>query len=198
MSLGLLWFVFFFQAEDGIRDYKVTGVQTCALPIYCEVLSLSSSACTPVPPLDRSPAIAKGLVHRHLVWLIVNAWLGRSPIAIVCATSGFAHVPAPDSLVCAASTCAPRNVSASARKRVRISSSLGVLELEGVVRISTCGRSRDAAEDTSRGASRARIARGAVMALGAAIHFASYPANSPRWYTFPLYSWSRWMPILEV
>src|SRR5256885_8767025 len=27
-------FVFFFQAEDGIRDYKVTGVQTCALPIY--------------------------------------------------------------------------------------------------------------------------------------------------------------------
>src|SRR2546426_5128654 len=28
-----LLLVFFFQAEDGIRDYKVTGVQTCALPI---------------------------------------------------------------------------------------------------------------------------------------------------------------------
>src|SRR5256885_16022411 len=27
-------FIFFFQAEDGIRDYKVTGVQTCALPIW--------------------------------------------------------------------------------------------------------------------------------------------------------------------
>src|ERR1039457_2285539 len=27
-------FYFFFQAEDGIRDYKVTGVQTCALPIW--------------------------------------------------------------------------------------------------------------------------------------------------------------------
>src|SRR5256885_8568748 len=26
-------FFLFFQAEDGIRDYKVTGVQTCALPI---------------------------------------------------------------------------------------------------------------------------------------------------------------------
>src|SRR5256885_6636443 len=26
--------LFFFQAEDGIRDYKVTGVQTCALPIW--------------------------------------------------------------------------------------------------------------------------------------------------------------------
>src|SRR5205809_5147213 len=25
---------FFFQAEDGIRDVAVTGVQTCALPIY--------------------------------------------------------------------------------------------------------------------------------------------------------------------
>src|SRR2546426_12016124 len=31
-SMVLLVF-FFFQAEDGIRDYKVTGVQTCALPI---------------------------------------------------------------------------------------------------------------------------------------------------------------------
>src|SRR4051794_41978250 len=26
--------IFFFQAEDGIRDGRVTGVQTCALPIY--------------------------------------------------------------------------------------------------------------------------------------------------------------------
>src|SRR5690606_3717971 len=28
------FFCFFFQAEDGIRDFHVTGVQTCALPIY--------------------------------------------------------------------------------------------------------------------------------------------------------------------
>ena len=27
-------FIFFFQAEDGIRDHCVTGVQTCALPIF--------------------------------------------------------------------------------------------------------------------------------------------------------------------
>src|SRR5205807_6197249 len=36
--------IFFFQAEDGIRDYKVTGVQTCALPIsqaVCERLPLA-------------------------------------------------------------------------------------------------------------------------------------------------------------
>src|SRR2546426_2292918 len=31
-SYFCLCFFFFFQAEDGIRDYKVTGVQTCALP----------------------------------------------------------------------------------------------------------------------------------------------------------------------
>src|SRR2546421_2984825 len=34
-------FFFFFQAEDGIRDLIVTGVQTCALPI-----SLASETCT--------------------------------------------------------------------------------------------------------------------------------------------------------
>src|SRR5260370_25843371 len=32
--LHFLLFFFFFQAEDGIRDSSVTGVQTCALPIY--------------------------------------------------------------------------------------------------------------------------------------------------------------------
>src|SRR6266446_7682258 len=40
---------FFFQAEDGIRDYKVTGVQTCALPI--------SDLRDPVP-------VPLGLAHR--------------------------------------------------------------------------------------------------------------------------------------
>src|SRR5689334_24416543 len=30
----LLFIIFFFQAEDGIRDGTVTGVQTCALPIW--------------------------------------------------------------------------------------------------------------------------------------------------------------------
>src|SRR3989442_11334366 len=36
-GLCLLWFFFFFQAEDGIRDADVTGVQTCALPILTEL-----------------------------------------------------------------------------------------------------------------------------------------------------------------
>src|SRR5690606_40760721 len=36
---------FFFQAEDGIRDFHVTGVQTCALPIY----AVDSRAAAPPP-----------------------------------------------------------------------------------------------------------------------------------------------------
>src|SRR2546427_1031248 len=34
MHESWFFFFFFFQAEDGIRDLTVTGVQTCALPIY--------------------------------------------------------------------------------------------------------------------------------------------------------------------
>src|SRR5207302_7786611 len=33
----ICFFLFFFQAEDGIRDFHVTGVQTCALPILWDV-----------------------------------------------------------------------------------------------------------------------------------------------------------------
>src|SRR5690606_40769622 len=48
----LMIFFFFFQAEDGIRDFHVTGVQTCALPIsmisvhFCEneVIDFDSAA----------------------------------------------------------------------------------------------------------------------------------------------------------
>ena len=38
-------FVFFFQAEDGIRDKLMTGVQTCALPISGLVVLNSLSFC---------------------------------------------------------------------------------------------------------------------------------------------------------
>src|SRR5438046_8023767 len=34
-----IFFYFFFQAEDGIRDWSVTGVQTCALPISVSKLA---------------------------------------------------------------------------------------------------------------------------------------------------------------
>src|SRR5205823_10814066 len=40
-----------FQAEDGIRDKLVTGVQTCALPIYAAGLSLADAGTTEIAPL---------------------------------------------------------------------------------------------------------------------------------------------------
>src|SRR5437868_10371840 len=45
VEYGCVFFFFFFQAEDGIRDRNVTGVQTCALPI-----SSSSARLLRIPP----------------------------------------------------------------------------------------------------------------------------------------------------
>src|SRR5690349_2695034 len=52
--------VFFFQAEDGIRDLYVTGVQTCALPI-----SLSRLRCTGAAPAPASPAARSRARRAH-------------------------------------------------------------------------------------------------------------------------------------
>src|SRR3989454_4275182 len=49
---------FFFQAEDGIRDYKVTGVQTCALPISQFVWELEEEI--------GSPHFAEGLAKGNI------------------------------------------------------------------------------------------------------------------------------------
>src|SRR3989454_9172923 len=51
-----MFFFFFFQAEDGIRDYKVTGVQTCALPIWAVRLL----PCAAVPDAVPRAAGARG------------------------------------------------------------------------------------------------------------------------------------------
>src|ERR1022692_3684452 len=44
---------FFFQAEDGKREYKVTGVQTCALPICSRRRELTGQA---PPAAGRAPS----------------------------------------------------------------------------------------------------------------------------------------------
>src|SRR5256885_9683513 len=49
---------FFFQAEDGIRDYKVTGVQTCALPILRkELLQSEINAVLASFGVEKRPSI---------------------------------------------------------------------------------------------------------------------------------------------
>src|SRR5438067_11435555 len=58
--MALLLFFFFFQAEDGIRDRNVTGVQTCALPI-CEHVTRERKR-----PRPASPAQGPVLAHAAL------------------------------------------------------------------------------------------------------------------------------------
>src|SRR5256885_7405840 len=53
---------FFFQAEDGIRDYKVTGVQTCALPIL-EALAVVIDRLDPRHPLHVLLAVQARYQH---------------------------------------------------------------------------------------------------------------------------------------
>src|SRR5216683_6431132 len=51
---------FFFQAEDGIRDLIVTGVQTCALPISPNTSWSPSSFVTGCAGLNRGSLLAPG------------------------------------------------------------------------------------------------------------------------------------------
>src|SRR2546429_7027378 len=73
---------FFFQAEDGIRDVAVTGVQTCALPIYERQRSRSGGAVE--CPRDHSVAWpAEHIWQREKLASPSNpsastAWPGRS------------------------------------------------------------------------------------------------------------------------
>src|ERR1022692_5262180 len=73
-------FFFFFQAEDGIRDYKVTGVQTCALPI-CSLVSESSAAghfFNLLPSLlvmkSLSTAQKIGLYHAAILYVVAGVF----------------------------------------------------------------------------------------------------------------------------
>src|SRR5256885_5676666 len=69
-------FFFFFQAEDGIRDYKVTGVQTCALPIFVYVGDTEHCPYGPRPIAEvRRFAldVMDHLVEEHQVKLLVIA-----------------------------------------------------------------------------------------------------------------------------
>src|SRR3712207_8272120 len=60
----VVYFFFFFQAEDGIRDIGVTGVQTCALPICSSLPSSPFSPENYATPRDPN----HGPVHSWEVW----------------------------------------------------------------------------------------------------------------------------------
>src|SRR5690349_25077207 len=54
-----LLFFFFFQAEDGIRDLYVTGVQTCALPIFARADQRAGSQLQLYAHPAQSPDVAR-------------------------------------------------------------------------------------------------------------------------------------------
>src|SRR5690606_40996811 len=62
---------FFFQAEDGIRDFHVTGVQTCALPISCRRPS-GYSRRAPAIPVPGSEAKVPSSVSSQPGWGTVS------------------------------------------------------------------------------------------------------------------------------
>src|SRR5256885_3946915 len=99
--------VFFFQAEDGIRDYKVTGVQTCALPI----LAVYDTFCT-LPALLPSQLLADG----DSPAVVFRRWMNCARV----------NTPAPD--VDAAVSSSHEIGRASCRGRVEISVVAGSLK----------------------------------------------------------------------
>src|SRR6267154_3513830 len=77
-----MFFFFFFQAEDGIRHGRVTGVQTCALPI--------SGGVPATPTNDPEPAygLASGVgrridltsdVRAGRLWRSTTPWVSGTP-----------------------------------------------------------------------------------------------------------------------
>src|SRR6266511_5798150 len=84
-----IYFFFFFQAEDGIRDFHVTGVQTCALPIFSYDYAAIAASTSPEqisagpPTLWRYraflPVDSERVVDTHTGWtpLVRAENLGR-------------------------------------------------------------------------------------------------------------------------
>src|SRR5699024_11482742 len=76
-------FVFFFQAEDGIRDRNVTGVQTCALPIWAPFYTLGPLVTDIAPGYD------------HITSAIGAALIGWYGTAMLCYVTTKEHLALP-------------------------------------------------------------------------------------------------------
>src|SRR2546427_2052850 len=77
MTKGYLDLIFFFQAEDGIRDLTVTGVQTCALPISLQKAQMCVGNCQGWGQCQGPPRAGKGGKPGRGVgtWADENGWL---------------------------------------------------------------------------------------------------------------------------
>src|SRR5256886_6464221 len=66
-------FLFFFQAEDGIRDLTVTGVQTCALPIFSSSASRRARTDGAFSAWLSSPAVGTADRSVRCTWIPVES-----------------------------------------------------------------------------------------------------------------------------
>src|SRR2546427_3182626 len=97
----LLWF-FFFQAEDGIRDLTVTGVQTCALPISAVVVALPIGIlCHRVPRLRAGVLGTLNVIQTipsialfGILMAPLGALAGAVPLAAALGIRGIGAAPA--------------------------------------------------------------------------------------------------------
>src|SRR3712207_3591621 len=95
---------FFFQAEDGIRDIGVTGVQTCALPIYVKaVFCLWGDVVKQNPDMVRDIVAAGHTLCNHTMhhdnlagWTPDQAFTPEEIRADLEATSALIHEVAPN------------------------------------------------------------------------------------------------------
>src|SRR5256885_7685285 len=102
----VLYFFFFFQAEDGIRDYKVTGVQTCALPIFfCSALLGAGLGflwfnCHPAQmfmgdtgslPIGGALGVVAVLIHQPFVLVIAGGGFVVEAVSVVLQTGWFRY-----------------------------------------------------------------------------------------------------------
>src|SRR5207245_5397243 len=104
-------FVFFFQAEDGIRDATVTGVQTCALPISSELYSSAGRPNAPIVSGGKcpwNPALCTDITTASRRWngSLANAVRRYTGAKAVCQS-------------CACSTCVSGATSGSAVSAAR-------------------------------------------------------------------------------
>ena len=86
-----------FQAEDGIRDSSVTGVQTCALPIYVSVVDLTVNLAKPATYAEICAAMKeasegelKGILGYTEDAVVSSDFLGDTRTSIFDAKAGIA------------------------------------------------------------------------------------------------------------
>src|SRR2546430_8126825 len=105
-ELLFIFFFFFFQAEDGIRDLTVTGVQTCALPISQQiggaVLALVATGGGMMMLTTASNTALQTLVEDdkrgRVMSLYTMAFMGMAPVGSALAGSVAAQIGAPQTV----------------------------------------------------------------------------------------------------